>query len=172
MKFRCRCGEIISDTTDYLHYKARLIADQDWYDFLESETEGGGHDWRLTSEIYQCTKCGRLIFFKPDNHGVFFKLEEETEGNKKLLCSVKRSQWKRNLLGSWNSREKEFAKGHIVFQDCFGEGYEKFDDWAVLEKRYFEILEQLKQSDTLRIAWLTKDGKMLYQWPEAPAKPK
>jgi hypothetical protein len=174
MKYKCLCGEIITDNTDCLYYKARCIADQDWDDFLESKLVDGGHDWRLTRTIYQCPKCGRLQFERHDGQLVFFKLEKETEENKKLLCSVKGLQWKRPLVGVWNSLEKlkQIAKGRIYFQNCFNEGFEKFDDWTALEKRYFEILEQLKQSNTLRSALLKKDGKLLHQWPQTSTNPK
>src|SRR5690349_9237897 len=144
MKYKCLCGEIIADQTDFLHYKARCIADQDWFDFLESEVAGGGQDWRLTKTIYQCPHCGRLNFKRNDGAMVFFRLEEENDENKKLLCSAKALQWKRSLIGVWNSLEKlnRIAKGQLSFRDCFGEGYEKSNDWTAFEKRYYEIFEQ------------------------------
>ena len=35
MHFYCKCGKRISDTTDEISYKARMIADQDWLDLPE-----------------------------------------------------------------------------------------------------------------------------------------
>src|SRR5437879_649396 len=168
MKYQCICGEIIPDQTDFLHYKAWCVADQDWFDFLESEVAGGGHDWGLTRKIYQCSHCGRLNFQGRDGHVVFFKLEMETEENKKILCSVKGLEWKRSLVGVWNSLEKlrRVAKERLYFEDCFGEGFEQSNEWAAFEKRYYEIFEQLKQSNTLRSAVLKKDGEPLHQWQE------
>ena len=169
MKFQCNCGEIIADQTDDLHYKARCIADEDWTDFLESDRPGVGLDWRFARIMYQCPKCGRLHIDRPDRHSsVVFKLEEENERDKKLLVSVKELQWKRLLTGAWDSSEKsrQMAKGRLSFLDCFGNGFKKFDDWATMEKRYYELLEQLRQADTLRLANLIKDGETLHRWPK------
>lgn len=40
MKLRCPCGHVISDTTDYLPYKASLLADQDEEAFWGSLSSG------------------------------------------------------------------------------------------------------------------------------------
>lgn len=39
MHFYCKCGRRIPDTTDEISYKARMIADPDWLDFLDSVCE-------------------------------------------------------------------------------------------------------------------------------------
>lgn len=36
MKFLCECGHPIYDQTDYLPYKAHVISDQDWFNFLDT----------------------------------------------------------------------------------------------------------------------------------------
>jgi hypothetical protein len=169
MKYKCLCGEIITANTNGLYYKAWCVGDQDWEDFLESEVPSGGHDWRLAKEIYQCSHCGRLSLQRHDGKLVFFNLEEEIEENKKLLGSIKGLQWKRPLTGIWDSAEKlkQVGKGRLYFQNYFGEGFEKFEDWTIFEKRYYEIFEELKQDNTLRAALLKKDGEIFHQWPQA-----
>ena len=79
MKLRCECGEIIADQTDFLPYKAHLIADQDWFGVFDAldKIVSDVADARLTvdeaqtalrntlssesREMYQCGKCGRLL---------------------------------------------------------------------------------------------------------------
>ena len=87
MKFQCLCGKILSDSTDEIPYKARMIADEDWNRFTESFERPQGHDWRLVTDIYQCPDCGRLRIEKPTGQVVFF--EPESAGvTKTLLASV------------------------------------------------------------------------------------
>ncbi len=87
MKFMCLCGKVLSDTTDYIPYKARLIADEDWDHFLDLAEQSKGFDWRLAPAIYQCPDCGCLRLEKPQGHVVFFKPEDESV-SKSLLRSL------------------------------------------------------------------------------------
>lgn len=87
MKFQCLCGKIISDNTDDLPYKARMIADEDWNRFTESCERPQGYDWRLVTEIYQCPDCGCLRIEKPSGQVSFFKPESE-HASKSVLRSV------------------------------------------------------------------------------------
>src|SRR4051812_33062932 len=75
MKFQCLCGKILSDSTDDIAYKARMVADEDWNRFTESFERPQGHDWRLVTDIYQCPDCGRLRIEKPTGQVVFFDPE-------------------------------------------------------------------------------------------------
>ena len=79
MKIRCECGEIISDQTDYLPYKAHFISDQDWFGVFDAidriisdvaagrmttdEAQMAVRRTHLTAsrQMYQCSKCGRLL---------------------------------------------------------------------------------------------------------------
>src|SRR5258707_147647 len=83
MKFICVCGKTLSDNTDDIPYKARMVADEDWNRFTESFGLPQGHDWRLVTHIYQCPDCGSLRIEKPAGQVVFFK--PETEGASKTL---------------------------------------------------------------------------------------
>jgi len=87
MKFKCVCGTLLSDSTDDIPYKARLIADQDWNEFTRSCESPRGHDWRLVTNIYQCPKCGRLRIEKPSGQVFFFEPENESVP-KSILRSV------------------------------------------------------------------------------------
>ncbi len=79
MKMRCECGEIISDQTDCLPYKAHFIADQDWFGVFDTldQIVANVAAGRMTADdaqtavrrahvtasrqMYQCGKCGRLL---------------------------------------------------------------------------------------------------------------
>ena len=39
MKIKCTCGEIIPDQTDYLSYKAHIIGEKNYFDFLDTINE-------------------------------------------------------------------------------------------------------------------------------------
>jgi len=88
MKFKCICGNVLSDSTDDIPYKARLVADEDWNEFTTSCESPQGYDWRLVTEIYQCPNCGRLRFEKPPGRVVFFE-PEDANVSKSLFRSVK-----------------------------------------------------------------------------------
>lgn len=87
MKFTCLCGRIISDITDSLPYKARLVADQDWEKFIDSCEGPQGCDWRLVTNIYQCPDCGCLRIEKPVGLVVFFRPESRS-ASKTLFRSI------------------------------------------------------------------------------------
>lgn len=78
MKFACICGTVLSDQTDDLPYKGRLVADEDWNAFTQSANSALPLDWRLVTNIYQCPSCGRIriarygqvFFFEPENERV------------------------------------------------------------------------------------------------------
>lgn len=79
MKMRCECGEIITDQTDNLPYKAHFIPDQEWFGMFDAmdrvitDVAAGRtstEDAHLailrahlaaSRHMYQCRKCGRLI---------------------------------------------------------------------------------------------------------------
>ncbi len=87
MKFQCLCGKTLSDGTDDIPHKARMIADEDWNHFTKSCDRQQGSDWRLVTNIYQCPECGCLRIEKPTGHVVFFRPESESV-SKSLLRSV------------------------------------------------------------------------------------
>lgn len=109
MKFMCECGHTIRDQSDYLPYKARLISDQDWYDFMDEidaalEKSGPTVEdkeeavmnirWlaiKLTKEVYQCNQCGNMFFninppqlemFRPDSTSLDKTLLKSAHGDK------------------------------------------------------------------------------------------
>ncbi len=85
MKMRCPCGSLLSDNSDDLPHKGRLIADQDWNRFTESCERPVGYDWRLTRHIYQCSKCGRINFDDPHDRTACYWFKPESDNTPKTL---------------------------------------------------------------------------------------
>lgn len=106
MKFTCECGHIIYDQTDYLSYKAHLISDQDWFDFLEEIDEAieksgptpkdkeiacmkiRSLSSKLYKRVYQCKNCGNIFFNNNSPQLEMFRSHKDNP-NKTLLESSK-----------------------------------------------------------------------------------
>jgi hypothetical protein len=77
MKIHCDCGNIISDSTDNIKYKGRMIPDKNWDDFWDSidfaiEKSGPSEKEKETAcmqlrkqnifrTMWECTNCGKLF---------------------------------------------------------------------------------------------------------------
>lgn len=101
MKIQCSCGTIIPDQTDFLPYKARFIADEEWFDFwenidraivnLKEEKEKLLMNVRQSGigkffNAYQCSKCGKL-FIENRNHELqeFSPVESKDDVQKEIF---------------------------------------------------------------------------------------
>ena len=77
MHFYCTCGYRISDTSDFLSFKASVLSNQDEEDYVDGiealvkeESLCPGEQWErifmekmlrcLRRNLYQCPHCGRL----------------------------------------------------------------------------------------------------------------
>lgn len=165
LKIICPCGNPISDSTDFISYKAHLIADQDTED-MESSFGANGISFlnilfKYSRAIYQCSQCHRLLLLHKDGLCTFSPDEPKLSQN--LLRSVEGERWKRHLRGHWRGGKGEVWWGFGVND----EGYEtEFDTWEKVESRYFEVFNRLKSQNILRESFLKKDGETLHQWPD------
>jgi hypothetical protein len=131
MKIHCVCGYSISDTTDMIEYKARLIPDQDFYDLMDrifSEARSllsaakpyvdtldykqaldalrnaiSEPLWEYTREMWQCEQCGRLYLEGEGPYVHPFKPEEDPFP-RGLLRSTAGDLWKRSMGANWFTR--------------------------------------------------------------------
>ena len=80
MNIECACGEIIPDQTDYLAYKAFIIGDKNYFDFLDSiddalestEADKDGLCMKIRKAepsrlAWECNACGRLYLDDAEN---------------------------------------------------------------------------------------------------------
>lgn len=193
MKILCECGHTLFDQTDYLPYKAEFISDQDNEDYWEAIdqvieqlaatlrgsrlteeeakriTEQAMHDARSQTlkyrmrTMYQCSHCGRLMLDDlQSNLQTFLPATETTPKN--ILRSYQGNQWKRSLRAIFSS-----GSGHLMWSssdaDATDGGFERFDNWESLERRYFEVLTRLQEKEILRDAFIRKDGEIVHRWP-------
>jgi hypothetical protein len=80
MKIQCRCGNCIPDITDYLPFKAHIIGDKNYFDFMELVDEAieskETNREKLCMEVrgavptrsaWECNSCGR-IYLDDENY--------------------------------------------------------------------------------------------------------
>jgi hypothetical protein len=132
---------------------------------IQSIHELAGHYMRRS--LYQCTERGCLFVDDEKLHLQSFVPENKTVPHN-LMRSVKGEKWQRPLRGRWitNATLPQQKSGELWWGFGVGnEGFEHFDSWEALEKRYFEVFQSLKQGDLLRDAQLVRDGEATHQWP-------
>ena len=165
MKFICPCGNQIFDSTDFISYKAYIIADQDIEDMVKTFGSNEILNFetfrKYSRVVYQCNQCHRFIL--PHNEEVLTFSADKPQLSNKLLRSVEGENWKRHLRGRWLNGKGEVCWGFGVDD----EGFEtEFDTWEKVELKYFEVFNRLQSKNIIRDSFLSKDGKILHKWPE------
>ncbi|BBI34018.1 hypothetical protein [Cohnella abietis] len=180
MKFMCECGHPIYDSTDYLPYKAHLISDQDWFDFLDEidhAIEKSGPTAKdkekalmnirslstnLSKMVYQCSECGNMFFDNNSPRLEVFRAASDSP-NKTLLQSAHGDQWKGFLYGDWVDDNPIWrVKGYITASSLH-EG-KQCDDRVTLEKEYYLLFNELRDKSVLRSSILRKNGTIIHTW--------
>lgn len=161
MKISCHCGAIIPDQTDYLSFKAHVVADRDWEDFVDSSESKKRIDSSFVRLCYQCPKCGRL-FVEDASHELRSFIPDQHEAQ--VLGSSKGADWRAPLIGSWSDKPYSGqAMGHL-WCDADGGTSAQFDDWSQLELAYQTLFNRLRKLDRLRSALLRKNGEDVHVW--------
>jgi hypothetical protein len=200
MKIGCMCGNVLRDQTDYIPYKAHFIADQDYYELLNKVEQiqkenavgpAGSHSddsfyvaltmalRHYERSLYQCNNCGRIFVDDPQDPRLPFQVfKPEDENWKKVFASVKGEETtsqEQNLVGHWAPAKKQ---GRIWFDPPPGAkgGYESFDKWENLRRRYFELFEFLRSQHHLVGARLGvgNEGEPIHDvhnWQPRPCRP-
>ena len=181
MKFICSCGHRISDTTDYLPYKGHIIADQDWFDFLEeidAAIEKSGPTPKdkenalmkirdlsinLSKTVYQCEECGNVFFDTKQPYFEEFRSCNDNV-NKGLLQSAKGEKWQGILYGEWVDVKPTWSSSNGYID---GTGLIKgtqYDNFETLEKEYYLKFDELKKKNVLRYSTLKKNKTIIHSW--------
>lgn len=172
MRFRCKCGNTISNTSDKLPYAASVVADVDLEDYWEAwERKGRGQalgnlldpiDYEQT--IYQCEECGRIWFDDPEDPSRLISFMPEDK-NVMVTGPIEGAEWKGYIYG--------FSDLGL---DCtFGLCYASWNNGARTERHDFKTYEEmrsyfdskvneLREQNLLRSAWINKDGETIYRW--------
>jgi hypothetical protein len=92
--FVCTCGESVDDNTDFLPYKAHLIADQDFEHFQAASAASPmeAHEF-VKATVYQCPSCARLIVV-PNSGEDEQTFTPDGDASPLLLGSVRGEDWK------------------------------------------------------------------------------
>lgn len=122
MHFYCTCGYRISDTSDFLSFKASVLSNQDEEDYVDGievlvkeESLCPGEQWErifmekmlrcLRRNLYQCPHCGRLHV--EDLSGELHTFAPEGTVNKRLLTSVEGEAWRGFLWAEWEDEKPD-----------------------------------------------------------------
>lgn len=182
MKFKCDCGHIIYDSADYLSYKAHIISDQDWFDYLEKiemAVEKLGTNPKdkeiaimeinklslyYSKSIYQCKNCGNIFIPNGNNTFNIFK-NDSIDENKNILSSVEGDKWKGTIFAEWIDDKPEWMEtnGYIYTEKQLYHN-QNYDTWEELECKYYSLFEQLRKNNTLRSSVLKRNRNIIHSW--------
>lgn len=172
MKIECRCGYIISDSTDCLPDKAYLLADQDLGAVYDGHNDAAAR-FEAVRELmqctYQCFACGRLCI-DAGTRGLLWFIPEGGR-HERALGSVLGRSYKVFLRARWTSSHSLGPRGE-VFWGSSGDlpgGFEDFASPDAVEVRYAEVKRELMAEGRLRDARLMVDGEVRDQWQFHPA---
>ncbi len=161
MKIGCKCGAVIPDQTDYLSFKAHLVADRDWEDFVESSESRKEVNSSYVRLTYQCPQCGRLYIEDASrNLHVFAPEDHQTQ----VLGSSRGQDWRGPLIGAWGEKPSSGKSKGYLWCDAEDGTSEQFDEWSQMERSYYALFERLRKMGRLRSALLRKDGKDVHSW--------
>ena len=184
MWIACPCGNRIHDNTDFISYKARIIADQDFDDMVEEinkavQRKVSGEEledvidaiddiiWRYADkDMYQCPECKRIfIDGVPSRPREVHRFVPEGEVPGDLLISVEGSKWRGFLEAEWKDEKTEWMETHgSIYAKVNPSEYYGFDDQQAFIKRYYELFEELKKAKRIRSAILWINGKRIHDW--------
>ena len=167
MRFLCECGHLITDTSDFLPYKAYMISDVDWEDYWEAhEREALGKPLGPYQEPMFYEECGRLYFDDPDDPRRFISFTPE---DKAVMVTgpSEGERWKGFLRGYFYG-----GHGHVCWHHATGEEYHEFDDYGELKAFFDGEFERLRREGAIRSAWINKDGETaVFKWDLETAEP-
>lgn len=177
MHFLCPCGNDIHDTSDCLSYKASIIADQDeeeLWEILEKAEKPHNDKIDIATEVmrllhrnvYQCPECGRIFLEDAADRFELKCFEPAEDVGKRMLISARGEDWRGYLYADWHDPKPYYSehKGFISplcnvrFDDLF------FDDYDAFERRYFEILNEMRARKILRCARLSVNHETRHLW--------
>lgn len=182
MHFYCTCGKRISDTTDFLSYKAHFLADQDledYYNAIEQEVKNEGitrdecvsnivitHGVKyLGRAIYQCEACGRL-FIDDENGNNFHVFAPEKEESKRVLLSKEGENWKGFLYAEWYDEKPEWSECNGYIDVNVNRPYKSvhFNSKEEFEREYYRLFEELKTKEIIRSASMKINKEWVHSW--------
>ena len=170
MNFACRCGYCFYDGSDNLSFKAHILADEDWNEFVgyledaekphTEKIENMGRSLDLLERcIYQCPECGRLFLESADGSLTMFTpsdtAEPEPDVNRHMLISSHGENWHGILSGWWEDPKpkwREYAGCVSVMMNEETAPAFHSNDYAETERQFHVIFEKLRAEDRIHYA--------------------
>ncbi len=192
MNFACRCGYHFYDNSDNLSFKAHILADEDWNEFVgyledaekphTEKIENMGRSLDLLERcIYQCPECGRLFLEDADGSLTMFTpsdtAEPEPEVNRHMLISSHGENWHGILYGEWHDPKpkwREYAGYVSVMMNEETAPAFHSNDFAETERQFHVIFEKLRAEDSIHYAvfrvYEQGGSRCLFSWnrPDTP----
>jgi hypothetical protein len=189
---RCPCGEFVSDGSEWLAHRARFLSDQDYSDLIDAlgarlhrlgsvllevppdatafareMTERAAADVEeivaryLRRSLYHCEACGRLTVEDASRRTHAFE-PGPAPAPRRLLTSVEGDAWKRPLRGHW---DRAVGRGTLWWGGAGSDqGFERFERFDALEKRYHDVFERLRKKNILRESTLVDGEETVHRW--------
>ena len=164
-KVHCKCGYVLSDSTDHISYKARFIADQDFYDFcdtVEQEAKVPIDACKFFGDIFQCCECNNLMIFNADYTRRCDFAPVDKEQSSKITLSYLGDKWKGYLVAIYKSGNQ--SKSELYWNTNKDSGCAFDMDLEELRKNYYLKFEELKLQNVLRSSFLRIEGTYEHQW--------
>ena len=170
MNFACRCGYRFYDGSDNLSFKAHILADEDWNEFVgyledadkphTEKIENMGRSLDLLDRcIYQCPECGRLFLESADGSLTMFTpsgtAEPEPDVDRHMLISSHGENWHGILSGWWEDPKpkwREYAGCVSVMMNEETAPAFHSNDYAETERQFHVIFEKLRAEDSIHYA--------------------
>lgn len=161
-KFQCVCGNIISDNTDFISYKARFVSDQDYFDLCDEIENKDFYKQsasliKYLNDIYQCSQCQNIIFFKNNERFDFQPLEKQQKPT--VLKSVLGDKWKGVMTANFYD-----GKGDIWWYTNVDGGFKQRLSLDELKEIYYKKFEELQKADLLRSSFLRVEGEIIHDY--------
>ena len=161
-KFQCVCGNIISDNTDFISYKARFVSDQDYFDLCDEIENKDFYKQsasliKYLNDIYQCSQFQNIIFFKNNERFDFQPLEKQQKPT--VLKSVFGDKWKGVMTANFYD-----GKGDVWWYTNVDSGFKQRLSLDQLKEIYYKKFEELKKADLLRSAFLRVEGEIIHDY--------
>jgi hypothetical protein len=163
-KLVCTCGHTLIDQSDFISYKAHVLADQDYEDFYDDIEKKIDEDLpartiKYFMEIFQCINCSNLIIFKNMNRYDFVPADKDHSRN--LLCSSMGAAWK----GTMSANYKD-GIGEIYWYTNYETGFRQNIELEELISLYQAKFTELSNLNILRTSFLRVNGVIQHQFEE------
>lgn len=189
MKFRCHCGYLFADNTDFLRFKGHITADQDLeeLDYSVEHYHISERDYIKVlcnmRTIYQCPHCGMIYIDNDDgNFSVFVPAQyvdmnrvsekvreipkKQYDKNCRLLQSAQGDKWRGWICVEWYDEKRDWEEAPLrrIFVELNSHEYDEYkkrqyDSLDEMKADYIKLVRELSQKNLIKYARFSVNGK-------------